>query len=318
MQATGDRLREHFTPASAWLFICVLALAAGLFPSPSVAQDLEPRLYSNAPPGVNFVVAGYAYSEGNVLPDPSVGIENAQLEVDGPLFGFARSLAIAEDSAQVAVAAARVCLDGSAEYAGQTYTRDVCGLTDLRVRLGWNFLGAPAMDLREFASYQQDLILGAALNVSVPVGDYDPERLVNIGTNRWAVRAELGLSKAIARWTLELSASAAFFETNDDFFGGSVRSQDPMYSLQGHVIYGFASGIWVAADATFYRGGRTTTDGNLNNDLQSSSRVGVTVSFPVNRRQSVKVAASTGATSRVGTDFDTITATWQYRFGAGL
>jgi hypothetical protein len=52
------------------------------------------------------------------------------------------------------------------------------------LRLSVNLLGAPAMKLPEFRSYQQDLIVGAGLQVSVPAGQYDETRLVNIGTNR--------------------------------------------------------------------------------------------------------------------------------------
>lgn len=296
----------------------ITALWAGCGLNQGFAQELEPRLYSNAPPGLNFLVAGYGHSEGNVLPDPSIGIQDAHMEVDGPVLGYARSLAFGGDSAQVAAAMGRVCLDGTARYAGQTFVRDVCGLTDARLRLAWNFLGAPSMNLREFASYRQDFIMGAGLTVNVPVGNYDSTRLANIGTNRWAIKAELGMSKAIARWTLELSGAGAFFGTNDNFFGGRIRKQDPMYSLQGHVIYGFASGIWLAGNATWYRGGRTTTDGLKGQDLQSNTRAGVTMSFPINRRQSIKLAGSTGVTARTGSDFDTLTAAWQYRFGAGL
>jgi hypothetical protein len=306
--STGKRTGKF----AAWL------LVAGFVWAPASAQELEPRLYSNVPPGLNFLVAGYGHSQGSVLPDPSLGIENAQLEVDGPILGFARALSFGGDSAQVAVAAGHVCLDGTAEYGGQTFTRDVCGWTDARVRLAWNFFGAPAMSLREFAGYRQDFILGAGLTINVPVGNYDPSRLANIGTNRWAAKAELGLSKAISRWTLELSAAGNFFWTNGDFFGGQVKKQDPMFSLQGHVIYGFASGIWMAANATWYRGGRTEVDGVEGNDLQSSTRAGVTLAFPITRRQSLKLAASTGVTARTGSDFDTLTAAWQYRFGAGL
>jgi len=303
-----------------WLgrIAAVAGLLAGCALHPAFTQELEPRLYANAPPGLNFLVAGYGHSEGNVLPDPSIGIQDAHMEVDGPIVGYARTLAFAGDSAQVAAAVGHVCLDGSARYAGQTFVRDVCGWTDARLRLAWNFLGAPSMNLKEFASYRQDFIMGAGLTINVPVGNYDSSRLANIGTNRWSAKAELGLSKAIARWTLELSGAGAFYGTNNDYFGGRVRKQDPMYSLQGHVIYGFASGIWLAANATWYRGGRTTTNGVEGDDLQSSTRAGVTLSFPINRRQSIKLAGSTGVTARTGSDFDTLTAAWQYRFGAGL
>jgi len=297
--------------------IGTLLLALGCM-LPAAAQELEPRSYANAPPGLNFVVAGYTYSDGSVASDPSLPLENAKIDVQGPVLGYARSLAIAGDAAQVAVSIANVCLDGSADFNGQHYTRNVCGWTDAKLRLTWNFLGAPSMGLREFAAWKQDLLVGASLTVNLPVGDYDPERLVNIGTNRWAAKGEIGVSKAVGRWIFEGSAAGFFFETNNEFFGGKTREQDPVYSLQAHVIYGFKSGIWLAANTTFYRGGRTRIDGVEKYDLQSNSRTGVTASFPLTRRQSIKVAASTGVSTRTGSDFDTATAVWQYRFGAGL
>jgi hypothetical protein len=36
------------------------------------AQEIEPRAYSNAPVGVNFLIASYAYAEGGVAIDPSL------------------------------------------------------------------------------------------------------------------------------------------------------------------------------------------------------------------------------------------------------
>lgn len=282
------------------------------------AQELEPRLYTNAPVGMNFIVGGYSASEGGVLIDPTLPLENAELEFDGPVFAYARALQFAGDSAQAAIAIANVCLEGSADYQGQRYTRDVCGWTDAKVRLAWNFAGAPAVDLREFASYSQDLIVGASVVVNVPTGDYDSSRLANIGTNRWALKAELGLSKTIERWILELAVAGTYSETNESFFGGQTRRQDPVYSLQGHVIRGFQSGVWLALDWTYYRGGATVTDGVANRNLQANSRAGLTLSYPVNRKQSVKVAVSTGVATRTGSDFDTWAAAWQYRWGAGL
>src|SRR3954462_13923653 len=43
------------------------------------AQDIEPRAYANAPVGVNFLVGGYAYTQGSLPTDPSVPLTNAHL-----------------------------------------------------------------------------------------------------------------------------------------------------------------------------------------------------------------------------------------------
>jgi hypothetical protein len=295
------------------LSVLLLLHAAGLG-----AQDLEPRQYSNAPIGLNFLVAGYVNQDGSVLFDPAVPLENADLTIDGPAVGYARALAFGDMSGKVDIGVARVCLSGSADYQGQRYTRDVCGLADAKMRVGINFIGAPALTLQEFAGNRQNLVVGASLQVTVPIGDYDPARLVNIGTNRWAARAELGVSKARGLWTLELAVAATFHETNDDFFGGSTREQDPIYSLQAHVVRSFNSGVWLALDTNHYRGGETTTDGTINRDFQSNKRLGLTLSVPVNSRQSVKLNMSTGVSTRTGTDFDTIGVYWQYRWGGGL
>ena len=293
------------------------ALVAGPL-RPVLAQDLEPRSYQNAPVGLNFLVAAYTFSEGAVLFDPSIALENAELEIDGPVVGFARILDIAGRSAKLDAAIGDVCLDGSADFQGQRATRSVCGATDAKLRLAVNFMGAPALTAAEYGNYRQDLVVGASFLVSAPVGQYDETRLVNIGTNRWAARAEVGMSKILGRWQLELALAGNFFEDNDAFFNGNHRSQEEIWSLQAHLVRGFTSGIWFALDATHYEGGQTRMNGIPSNDLQSNRRFGMTTSFPINRRQSLKFGWSSGVSTRTGTDFDLYALAWQYRWGGGI
>ena len=63
-----------------------------------------------------------------------------------------------------------------------------------------NLYGAPALTLQDFARYQQDTIVGATLFVTAPSGPVRPDRLINIGTNRWSFKPEVGVSKAIGPW----------------------------------------------------------------------------------------------------------------------
>jgi hypothetical protein len=292
------------------------AVALALAASAVSAQDLEPRLYTNLPVGMNFLGAGYGNSEGSVLVDPSVAFENAEIEVDGPIVGYGRSLRLGALSGKVDGAIGRVCLDGGADYRGQRVTRDVCGLTDARTRLTVNFVGAPALQREEFAGYRQNWVFGGSLQLGVPVGHYDPERLVNIGTNRKSAKLELGLSKTFPQWLLEVSTSETFYEDNGDFFGGQLREQESMRSVQAHAVYRFAAGAWFALDATNYRGGEARVDGVPNLDFQSNTRVGLTASVPINAAHSVKLYVSTGMSTRTGTDFDTAGVLWQYAWGA--
>lgn len=297
------------------LTVAAIALLAAWPFRDALAQDLEPRLYTNVPLGINFLGAGYGYSEGNVLVDPALALENAEVEVDGPVLGYGRSIRFGPFSGKVDGAIARVCLDGSADYEGERVTRNVCGWTDARARVTVNFLGAPPLKRQEFASYRQDWVFGGSLQLGLPVGDYDPARLVNIGTNRHSAKLELGVSKNLEHWLLEVSLADTVYEDNTNFFGGRVREQQSITSLQGHAVYRFSSGIWLAIDATRYHGGETTTNGVRSNDLQSNDRLGLTASLPINAKQSVKLAASTGVSTRTGTDFDTVVAVWQYAWG---
>jgi len=152
----------------------------------------------------------------------------------------------------------------------------------------------------------------------MPLGQYDEDKLLNLGLNRWSFKPELGVSKPWRRWTFELAAGATFYTDNEEFLGSLTREQEPLIAVQGHAIYSFSKDIWAGLDGTFYTGGRTTLNGTENDDRQSSSRVGLTVALSVTPRQSLKLYASTGATARNGGDFTTAGIVWQCRWGGKM
>jgi len=298
----------------------LLRAACALMPviAPAHAQDIEPRAYSNAPVGVNFLIAGYAYTRGGLAFDTTLPLTNPNLRTSSTVVSYATVLDLWGKSAKFDVIAPYTWLSGSADYKGEPVERIVDGLSNPAFRLSVNLYGAPALTLKEFADWEQDVIVGVSLRVSPPLGQYDESRLVNIGTNRWSFKPEVGVSKAVGPWTLEIAAAAMFFTDNDDFFGGNALSQEPIYSLQGHLVYGFRSGIWVSVDATYFAGGRTTFNGDQNNDLQQNWRFGATVAVPVDKANSVKFYVSTGLSARTGNEYDLVGVAWQYRWGGGL
>jgi len=296
----------------------LFVLTATATPLSIHAQDLEPRAYSNLPAGLNFILGGYGYTQGGIAADASVPLEDANIRAHTALIAYARSIAVLGMSGKFDAIVPYTWLSGEAIFAGQPREREVSGFNDPRFRLTVNFFGAPALSMAEFAAYEQDIIIGASLQVSVPLGQYDSSKLVNIGTNRWFVKPELGISKAWGPLTLELTPSVTFYSANDDLLGSMTRKQDPLYAVQGHLVYSFNRGIWAAFDATYYTGGRTTIDGIENDDLQRNWRLGATLSLPVDRRHSIKLYATTGVATRTGGDFDAVGIVWQYRWGQGL
>jgi len=134
----------------------------------------------------------------------------------------------------------------------------------------------------------------------------------------WSIKPELGLSHASGSWTAELTMGARFFTDNDDILVSRTREQDPVYTLQGHLIYRLNSGSWTALTVTHISGGQTTIDGNQNDDKQRRSRLGATFALPVDRHHSVKFYASTDLSNRFDDDFELLGIAWQYRWGDGF
>jgi hypothetical protein len=282
------------------------------------AGEIEPRAYVNTPVGINFLLAGYSYSDGGLSTAASSPIKDAQLKINTEILAYSRALDVWGKSGKFDVILPYSQLSGTAMVAGQQRERNVSGLNDPLFRFSVNFYGAPALSLQEFANYHQDVLIGASLQVSPPLGQYDKDKLVNLGNNRWSVKPDIGISKAWGALTLELSTGVRFFSKNDEYFGGTTLEQDPVWTAQLHVTYNLGRGVWAALSGTYDYGGRTTIDGVRSDDLQNNSRVGATLALPVNRNNSIKLYASSSVYTSSGSDYYLVGIVWQYRWGHGL
>jgi hypothetical protein len=292
-----------------WL-LCVTATICSL--PTAAAQDLEPRAYSNSPVGVTFLVVAAGRSTGGVLVDPSLPVVDVEATVGTLALGLGRTMNLFGRTALVVAAVPYTWAEatGSVEEVTRRITRT--GFADPRVKLSVNLVGGRALTPREFARVARPTIVGVSLSVVPPLGQYQGTRLINLGANRWSFKPETGVSHAMGKWTIEGYAGMWFFTSNDEFYtGNSVRTQARIVSLQGHASYTFRRQLWAAIDATWYSGGTTSVNGAPKADLQRNSRMGATLSVPIGGRQSLKVSASAGATTRLGADFRTIGATWQ-------
>jgi hypothetical protein len=280
--------------------------------SVACAQELEPRAYSPNPVGANFLVSGYGHSSGGVLFDPSLPFSDVQADLNSALVGYGRTFGAFGRGATALLAVPYVWGDISGNVGEDRREISRSGLADTRLKLSINVLGVPALSPAEFAARKPGTTLGASLILVAPTGEYDSSRLINIGSNRWGFKPELGVSHPIGHWFLEASAGVWMFTSNDNFYGGSKREQDPISTLQAHVSYTFRPRLWIAADATYYEGGRTTVNGEDRADLQANLRVGVTLAVPIGVRHAIKLAWSDGASTRIGGDFSNYTIAWQY------
>ncbi len=282
------------------------------------AQELEPRAYVNTPVGLNFLLAGYTRFEGALLFDPQLPIKDVNAKIDMAFIGYVRTLGIAGKSTKIGSLLPYARLDADGFVDGQFVTREDNGLADPIFYFTINLFGAPALSFEEFRHFQQETIIGLTFKLTAPLGEYDNTRLLNLGTNRWSFKSEIGLSQSLGRWTLEAATAVTLFSDNEDFLNGQTRQQDEIYSVQGHAVYAYPSDIWLSIGATYYSGGRTTTAGVVNDNLQQNWRAGFTLALPIDRHHSIKILVNNGVSTRTGNDYDSLGIAWQYRWGGGL
>ena len=293
----------------AWI---VLLLAAG---GPAAAQDLTPRTYWPAPNGTRLFIFGYAHQTGDVVTDPSIPITGVDSTIDSGVIAYQQTLGLFGRTGNFQLEVPYVDGTTTGMVSDEPGRRDVSGFGDIAATLTINLLGAPSMSPADFQELRQQPrpILGASLKIVVPTGEYEADRLINIGTNRWAARLQLGYIRPLSReWLLEISAGAWFFEDNDEFLG-VTREQDPITALNFHLVRRFSPGFWGSVDLNYYLGGHTTVDGERKADLQRNSRLGFSIAYPFRRRHGVKLGISEGVVTESGGDFRTITLNYVYR-----
>ncbi len=278
------------------------------------AQDLDPRRYTNIPIAQNFLVLAFLYSDGDVNFAASAPLSEARIRIDGPALAYLRSFAIAGKSASVDMLLPYVCVAGSALLNGERASREVCGLGDAALRVSYNFVGAPATELRDFSRRKRTTVVGASVQIGMPTGQYDSDKLLNIGANRWYIKPEIGVSIPLNKWSFEFAAGVRIFTDNSDFLGDVKLAQDPLYNIQSHVIYDLTPRQWVSLDANYFFGGNTFQDGAQSATGQNNSRLGLTWTVALNSKHNLKFLAHTGVIGRVSNDSDTFTVAWSYRW----
>ncbi len=270
------------------------------------AQELVPDAYTPAPVGVNVIVFAGSFSGGDLAFDPSLPIDEASARIGGSGLAYGRTLGLAGRSSNITVSQTYIVghLQGLVQQQFQEVSRS--GLGDMGVRFGINLVGAPAMTPRQFAAYRPKTNIGASVSVVVPLGQYYSDKFINLGSNRWGFKPEVGITHTWRKWRAEWYMGAWFFSDNTDFVGGTTRHQAPIASAQAHLTYTIRPRLWVAIDGNFWNGGAASVDGGNPTALQRNSRLGVTASLPIDQKQQIRMAYSFGAYTTVGGDFNSV------------
>jgi hypothetical protein len=285
-------------------------IISGLFVQ---AQDLEPRLMSMLPVKGNFIVASYGYSHGNVLLDKTLPVEdlNASIHILG--VAYARSFKLFGRLAKIDAVIPYSFGSWDALVMADDSTTSRCGFGDPLFRISILLLNGPAISASDYSRYPlKRFRMGLQFRIRPPWGQYNPEKFINLGLNRWSFKLGLGASYNIKKLILEAHLNGWYFTTNNNFYGGNQLKQHPMLSMQGHVLYVFKQGLWISGSlgASFF-GGIALNGEELYNS-KKNLRFGFGFAFPVCKSHGLKIAYTNGAATRYGSAFNSIVLIYQF------
>lgn len=267
---------------------------------------------------MNFGVLGFGFGAGNVFFDQSLPVENATGEIASLNAGYLRTLNFFGATSKLSALVPFAWGDYEGLWLGEPAKASRHGFADPLVSFAVNFLGSPSRTLKEIASYQENTVIGASVLATIPIGQYDPSKLINLGSNRWAIRGRLGGSQKVGRWHLELAGEIWAFTKNPEAFGGVYITQDPILAIQFNAIYQFKRGFWFGAGYGYGEGGQTQVSGVEKNTSQENQRFGGTLVFPINPKHSLKFTYLNSLSTVIGADFDRLGVAWQVRWGGGI
>ena len=277
------------------------------------AQELEPRRWSHLPIGKNFIGGGYAYTEADIFLDPVLRIEDGEMEMHTWALKYIRTFELLQKSARIGFTQAYQEGRYNGLLNGVPTSIKRSGLADSVLRFAINLYGAPPLEGKEFAAYRAkanvETIVGTALIVQLPTGDYMDDKLINLGTNQFTFRPQLGVVHNRGKWSMELTGAVWLYTNNNDFFNGNKLEQDPYYTIQTHLIYTFRPGFWTAASAGYGYGRESTVNGEKKNDRRENLAWALSFGFPITRQLGVKVIyLATRSQESIGQDSDSIGA----------
>jgi hypothetical protein len=271
---------------------------------------VEPRRWAHLPIDSSSGGLVWAHTEADIFVDPVLLIEDAELTLDTYALRYIRTFELAGKSARVDVSNGYQQGTWEGLLDGAPARVDRSGWVDPVLRFAVNFIGTPPLAGEPYALYRKsasrETVVGAALVVSLPLGEYFEEKLINLGANRFTIRPQAGAVRTIGRWSLEITGEASFFTDNDEFFNGKELEQKPLYALQSHAVYTFPSRFWVTASGAYGSGARSTVDGIAKSDRREHVLWSISAGYPLTRRLGGKVGYL-GQRKRetVGVDADT-------------
>ena len=297
-------MRNHLR----WNLFGLLAIGLTL---PCFALEPEPRKWDHLPIGTNFAGVGYVYTEADILVDPVILLENVEMDMQIMAGKYIRTYELFGKSARFDLIQSYQKGKWTGLVNGAPATAKRSGWSDTHARFAINLFGAPPLSGKEFTRYRSErnveTIVGMALTMRLPTGEYMEDKLINLGGNRFAFRPQLGINHSRGKWKTELTGEVVFFTENDEFFNGNILEQEPLYIVHGHLIYSFRPGLSLGASIGYDYGGEKSVNGIEKNDTSQEIGWALSLTYPINRYSGINVKyIGTRTQESTGLDSETL------------
>ncbi|WP_449433153.1 transporter [Pseudomonas putida] len=290
----------------------LLSLSIGLCALPALADNA--RDWQNTPIDLNMVFGYYNRVDTNTPIDTSLPIDGLSLNADLYILRYARSFGL--DGRNSAIQILQPYADVEASFDDARFftgTKHNGGMGDTQIVFAHNFFGGPALTAAEFATWKPETFLSGALWLTTPTGDYDKNRVINIGANRWVVKPEIAFGTPFGPTWLEVNGYVSLFGDNDQYQGESKLEQKPLYAIEAHYSYTVNRALWVSLDSTYSTGGETRIEGVWQDNKQENALVGASLGFMLTPQFGGLVAYTDTVSERTGSpDVNTWTLRLQY------
>ncbi len=236
-----------------------------------------PRVFWAVPVDTNVITPMYFNIDSNYGFDNSLVVPDAKFNTDIYALMYTRAISVGGNLGSISVIVPGAKVDASLGNI-PALQGESSGLGDITVMGVFSLMGAPAYAQKDFASYTPETIVDLLVAVTAPTGEYDADKSINIGTNRWSFRVGAPIMHFFSTGpgnttSLEVQPSVTFFTDNDD----ALLEQAPLYRLEAHVTHDFNMMLWGSVDAMYTTGGETTVNGLDKDNSQRSLGLGVSL-----------------------------------------
>jgi len=243
--------------------------------------------------GTNFAGVGYAYTETDIMVNPASRLEDVEMKLHTVAGKYIRTFELFDKSARIDIGQGYHDGEWTGLIDGIPATASRSGWADTFARFAVNLYGAPPLSGKEYGAYRSNVdvetIVGMALVVRMPTGEYIEDKLINLGKNRFTFRPQLGGSHTRGKWTAELTTDLAFFTENDEFFNGNTLEKDPLFAIRGNLIHTFRPGFWASAGFGYDYGGEVSVNGIGTDDTRKNIGWALSLAYPINRHSGINV-----------------------------